>query len=335
MGKARVAVWVVAAAIGLAGQAFASGEPDSGPAQARSDAELSPTPRRARPTGDEWAMLYLTSIAYGGSAGMFVDGLAQHGNAYATASLAVALTVPVGAGLGAVGVAVVNGLVPIRRGVPQTVATGILLGLGEGLALDEWSSNRASTSFHTYTKDTAWIFGTATVGLVSGIVVSTVVKTTPGRASWVATTGLFGGVFAGSIAGALSPQSSFGTKGINAEGNRAVGLTAAIAGLAGAGAGLASATALSPSSGRVHLIDLGWMLGTILPGAACAGAKCNTPGVFGAMAVGGGVGFVGTFLLTMGMRQQGLAEGTDPFQGVTPYVSPTAGGMQFGLSGPL
>jgi hypothetical protein len=330
MGNARLVAWAIVAALApmaLPGSALA--DEDEPPA------ESSPTPQRAKPTGDEWAMLYLSSGIYGASAGMFVDGLAQNGNAYAGASLLTVLTVPAGIGLGVASVGIVKHFATVWRGEPQTVATGILLGLGEGVALDEWSSNRATTSFHTYTKDTAWIFGMGSLGLATGLVTAATVRTTPGRAAWVATTGLFGGIFAGSIAGALSPETSFGATGINSVGNRDVGLTSAIAGLAGAGIGLASATALSPSTLRVHLIDVGWIAGTVLPGVACASSHCEAPAVFTAMAVGGGIGFVATFIATNWMAKKGLTDGTDPFGGVTPYVAPTVGGAQFGLEGPL
>ena len=283
------------------------------------------TPRPKRDAG-ETVILYFTSIGWGGSMGLFFDGLAQSDNVYARASLLSLGLVPLGAGLGAVLPTIVDLAYHRRRGVPQTIATGMLLGLGEGIAWNEFFSNRADTSFHTYTKDTAWVFGGTSAGLVAGLVTAALVKTTPGRAAWVATSGIVGGLFAGGLAGAASRP--FGR-----DGNRNVGITAAIGGLAGMAGGIATATWLSPSELRVHLIDLGWIFGAAIPGLACIN-HCDTPSTFALTAIGAGVGFATMFAITSGMPKDTGKSGAPP--AIVPYASPLpGGGLQLGFGGVL
>lgn len=294
---------------------------------AASDDEVpAATPPRPKRDAGETTLLYLTSIGWGGSMGLFFDGLAQSDNVYARASLLSLGLVPLGAGLGAVLPTIVDLAYHRRRGVPQTLVTGMLLGLGEGIAWNEFFSNRADTSFHTYTKDTAWVFGATSAGLAVGIVTAAFVKTTPGRAAWVATTGLVGGIFAGGLAGATSRP--FGR-----DGNRDVGITAAIGGLAGMAGGIATATWLSPSELRVHLIDLGWIFGAAIPGLACID-HCDAPSTFALTALGAGVGFGTMFAITSGMPKDTGKSGAPPT--IVPYATPLpGGGLQLGFGGVL
>jgi hypothetical protein len=310
------------------------GEDDDGLTASSTAAATHPRRRDAA----ELVPLYFTSIAWGGSITLFVDGLTYAGKPYAGADFSV-LLVPITAGLGALLPTVIDLAYDHRSGVPQTVATSMVLGLGEAIALNEYFSNRAVTSFHTFTKDASWVFGGLTAGLATGLLVGQFVHTTPGRAAWVTTTGLFGGVFAASLAGAVSRPSDYPSTPFDREGIRNVGLAGAMAGAAGIAVGLSSATALSPSVLRAYLIDLGWMVPTAISGIACM--KCRAPETFTAMAVSGGVGFLASFLGTIPMKHVGLADPKTlppaPAEAsVAPYAMPLpSGGFEVGLGGSL
>jgi hypothetical protein len=209
----------------------------------------------------------------------------------------------------------------------------MLIGLGEGIALNEYFSNRANTSFHTFTKDASWVFGATTLGLVTGLTVAAFVPTTPGRAAWVATTGLFSGVLAASVVGAVSRPSDPST-GFQREGRRDSAIAGAIAGGAGVVTGLSTATLLSPSELRVHLIDLGWIAGAVIPGLACN--KCSAPDAFAAIAIGSTLGFTATFLATMSMKHDGRPPSLHPTPTITPYAMPLpTGGLEVGIAASL
>ncbi len=295
--------------------------------ESQAPAPLVPVGPMRRDAG-ELVLLYVVSIQWGGTLSLFVDAMAQSGNAYASVTpvggFLTLLTGALGAGLPAL----VDVAFEKRNGVAQTVTTGMLIGLGEGLAWNEYFANRATTSFHTYTKDMAWIFGGETVGLASGLVTAALVPTTPGRAAWVETTGLFGGLFAASVTGAAYRASTYNQW--DREGNRDVGLAGAIVGLAGTATGIATSNLLSPSVLRVHLIDLGWIGGAIIPAIACN--RCNPSDSFAAIAVGSGIGFATTFLATAWLPKD-LGRGAKPPPAM-PYALPTAtGGVEVGFGG--
>jgi hypothetical protein len=286
-----------------------------------------PPPWQKRGAGEQ-SLFYVASIAWAGSIPIFINGLASADNAYAQVNLAVDFLVPLVAPAGILVPVLVDFAYAKRRGVPQTITTSMLLGFGEGIALNEYFSNRASTSFHTLTKDAWWLFGGATAGMISGLAIAAFVPTTPGRAAWVGTTGLFTGLLAGSIAGAASRPSD-PTVGFDNEGRRNVGITAALAGGVGIAAGLSTATLLSPSELRVHIIDLGWIGGAVVSGLACN--KCRAPDTFAAVGIGSAIGFAATFLATLPLKQDGHPPSLHPIQ-LAPYAYPTAGGLEVGLA---
>lgn len=282
----------------------------------------------------ELMLMYFVTAQWGTTASFFVDALDQAPNPYAsvnaTAFLGTLASGPLGAGVGAL----IDSSFDRRRGVPTTVTTAMLLGVGEGLAWNEYFSNRSTTSFHTYTKDVATVFGFETAGLITGVIVARFVRTTPGRAAWVATTGLFGGFFAGAIAGAATRPANYPTTPWDRDGNRNVGITSAIAGIAGAASGIATATWLSPSGTRARIIDAGWIGGAFIPALACIG-HCNAPDVFLAMSIGSGIGFIGTFLATAWLPKDGRPPSPNPAITFSPYAMPTVGGVTVGIGGTL
>jgi len=301
----------------------------SATARADDDAAAPPPPPPKRKAG-ELTLLYVAGIGWGASIAVFADSL-QYTNRLAASADAGVFLAPLTAGVGILLPTVVDVAFGKRPGAAQTVSSSMVLALGESIALNEYFSNRASTSFHTYTKDASWIFGGTTVGLATGLTIAGLVHTTPGRAAWVETTGLFAGVFAASVAGAIErPPSSVAPYG--RENIRDVGLTGALGGAAGIAVGLGTATLLSPSVLRAHIVDVGWMLPAAISVVACA--KCAPYDTFAAMALSGGIGFVAAFLGTMALPQVGLSSVQAPT--IMPYAMPTAtGGLEIGLGGTL
>ncbi len=293
-----------------------------------STAHADPPKSKRDSTGDELASLYVTTSVYAGTLAVFLEAAPRADNVYASIPpIEAALVVPAFSALGAAATAVVTTMLPLKRGDAEVVSTGILLGLGEGIALNEWSSNRTTESFHTLFKDAAWVFGTASVGLVSGVVIAALTRTTTGRAGWVGTTGLFGGLLAGSIVGAVH-------RSWDRQGNRDVGLASAIGGVGGAALGVVTALAMSPSSLRVHIIDASWTSGMAIAALIALTSHGSKPAdAFLAMSIGGTVGFTTSFLGTMGMKKGQIH---DPVDSITPFATPLAGGgFQLGLGGPL
>jgi len=280
---------------------------------------------------NELVLLYLATIGWGGSASFFVDGLAQVSNPYASVTAWAFVFAPATAGLASALPNVIDRAFDRRPGVAQTVTTSMLLGLGEGIALNEFFSNRASDSFHSYAKDAAWAFGASTAGLFGGLAVAGLVRTTRGRAAWVATTGLFGGLFAASVVGAIARPDGYPSPSFDRDGRRDVGLAAAIGGAAGIAGGIATAKWIAPTVLRVHLIDLAWITGTSVAGLACID-RCDAPTTFAAMAAAGGGAFGATLALTSLLpRDDGVPAAHAPM----PYASPLPGGFQVGIGGYL
>lgn len=305
------------------------------PALAQEDSDA-PVLVKSKPRDDqqhrragEQTLFYIASVGWAGMIPVFIDGVTSADNAFAQVNLGVDFATVLLAPAGLAIPPLVDLVYGKRRGVPQTITTSMLLGLGEGIALNEYFANRATTSFHTLTKDTAWIFGGTTLGLISGLVIAGFVPTTPGRAAWVGTTGLFAGVLAASIAGAASRPSD-STVGFDREGRRNVGIAGAIAGGAGIVTGLSTATLLSPSELHAHLIDLGWIAGAGIAALGCN--KCRAPDSFAAIAAGSAVGFGAMFAATFWMKQDGHPPSLHPIQ-VAPYAYPLpTGGLEFGLA---
>jgi hypothetical protein len=284
-------------------------------------------PAKPRRDPGELVLLYLVGIQWGGTLSFFIDAASRSNNPYAAVSPVAYLGALATAGLGVALPPIVDAVYGHRPGAAQTVTTSMLIGLAEGAAWNEYFSNRATTSFHTYTKDMYWIYGGETVGLVTGLTVAAFVHTTHGGAAWVETTGLFGGLFAASIAAAATPATT-----PNDEQRRNAGITGALAGIAGTATGILTVNALHPSALRVHLIDLGWLGGAMVAGLGCL-SGCKPQGTYAAMAIGSGLGFVGTFIATSWLPKD-FGKGK-PLP-IHPYAMPASnGGFEVGFGGSL
>ena len=297
-------------------------------------------------TADEMVFLYIATPLYGFTTGFWIDALVTGTDGWSSRSTGTgAFFSGLGAtGLAALGVAMLDGGKKFKYGGPQSITTGLTIGFGEGVAMALWAGNRTETSFSTYRKFTSYVWGLSTAGIIAGSVVAATLPTTPGRSSWVGSTSLAGGVFLGGLAGAFTPKGT----GTNDESVRNFGLTAAIGGLAGVGAGILTAPLLSPSISRVRFIDLAWVSGAVLALGFCeaygnGGRGCTERTAFGAMSAGAGVGFIVGALATMGIKGDPLEAhipGAVPKEAtfldkVTPTILPTQGGMTLGLAGEL
>jgi len=321
-----------------------------------------PPPRARDPharTGDELVFLYVATPLYGFTTGFWLDSLIgaarSRSNGYNDSSPTIgAFFVGLGAtGLSALAVAVLDGGKKFKYGGPQSITAGLSIGFAEGVAMALWAGNRTADSQSSYTQFTSYLWGLSTVGLVAGSAVAATVQTTPGRSSWVASTSLASGFVLGGLAGAATPP-TFTTSYYGGYSSpdyspsmRNLGITAAIGGLAGVGAGVLTAPLLSPSVSRVRFIDLAWLSGGALSLGFCVAYSrndgCDERVRFGVMSAGVGVGFLVGALATMGMKGDPLddhKEGAVPKEAsfldkVMPTMMPTPGGMTLGLAGQL
>lgn len=312
--------------------------------------ELPPLPKRVRNpymrTTDELVFLYVATPLYGFTTGFWLDALITGSDGWSSSSTGSgAFFGGLGAtGLSVLAVAMLDGGKKFKYGGPQSITTGLTIGFGEGMAMALWAGNRTESSFSTYRKFTSYVWGLSTAGIVAGSVVAATIPTTPGRSSWVGSTALAGGVFLGGLAGAFTPSATGG----NDDNVRSFGLTAAIGGLAGVGAGILTAPLLSPSISRVRFIDLAWVSGAVLSLGFCAtygnaGRGCSERAAFGALGAGAGVGFIVGALATMGLKGDPLEAHTPGalpkeasfFEKLTPTIMPTQGGVNVGLAAEL
>lgn len=203
----------------------------------------------------ELTLLYSTAFVYGLGTSTWVALMTQPKNlAGAVLPFAVLTTAAVG------GVSLADSYRPFRRGVPQSIASGAYLGLGEGIWLvgiqhagaarrddgSAWDSKRVASA----------LWGGATLGAVAGGVVGALRQPTPGRVSFTLSTSLWGGLVTSFAAAALSTNEERRTE------------QAFTAGMVGYNVGLASglifAPSVAPSVARVRFVDLGGIGGGLV-----------------------------------------------------------------------
>jgi len=274
-------------------------------------------------TVDELAILYTNAVLYGVGTGFFV-GAAVDAKGPAgfvlpmigTAGVASALIYAADRGKG------------MAYGVPQSITTGLYLGFEQGLLWTLW--HEANTTYQDSWKDSTIatvIWGSTTLGALAGGIIGGTSTATPGRASWVGSTGLWTGVVAG-LAGLAAHGDGRGD-------DAAFELTAAIGVAAGAGLGLLTAKAVSPSIARVRFLDLGALAGGLLAGGlyyAAAYRSSSTTG-FSTITALGVLGGLGTaWALTSGMPRDDGPQAKDEAK-FSPTIAPTQGGATFGVAG--
>ncbi|HSY24966.1 MAG TPA: hypothetical protein VK841_22735 [Polyangiaceae bacterium] len=210
-----------------------------------------PPPRNRYRSANEMAFLYGTSAIYGVGTGVWIDSLAG------TSDPGIAVLAPV-----AFGAAVPIGLYlwdqydEFDRAVPSTIATGLLLGAVEGVAIDglQWqlTGNGGPNSWNFKT-NTSVVFLTTTVGGVGGYAFGEWLQPDPRGLAFISSAAGWG-----SIAGVL-----FGGGVVGGDWKDG----AAVWGFSGYNAGIVAAGALStvytPSWTTLKYLWAGEVLGTL------------------------------------------------------------------------
>jgi hypothetical protein len=286
-----------------------------------SDLEARSSDRR---TADEIGVLYTTSVVYGIATGLWFDVQSEPGGV-STAVLPPLLLA--GAAVG--GVALLDSGRGLRYGVAQSMASGMYIGLWQGIT---WSTYlQASTSHQSQLSVKQYataLWSAATLGAVVGGVVGTASSTTPGRASFVSSTSLWPAFVLGMGVAGLSTDNQY-------RDDHAF-LAASLGATGGVVAGILTAGTISPTTARVRFLDLGGLGGTLVGGGlylAAAGnhAKFEPAAIISALGAAAGLS-VAWFATANMPRDEGAVPRTASFD-VHPQISPQRGGASLGFTG--
>lgn len=217
----------------------------------RSDlAAVKPAPLLDKRSTDEVVTLYLNSILYGIGTGIWVGTLTEPRTPATGILPAIALTA------GSIGTVIaLDSGSGFRYGVPQSITTGLWIGLEEGILWAAWHDSRSGVKDLRTKEASTLIWSTSTAGAVLGGVLGEFIPTTPGRSSWTGSVATWSSAVTGFAAGGLTGKAP--------ESLAVAGLSLTI----GTGIGMATAGSVSPTVGRVRLIDLA----AALSGATAAG----------------------------------------------------------------
>jgi hypothetical protein len=281
-------------------------------------------------TTDEIAVLYLNAVLYGIGTGAWLATLTEPESAAAGILPALAL-----AGAAAGGVALADTSQPFRYGVPQTIVTGMTIGLEQGLVWTLWNHARVESADEWEGSTIATvIWGSATAGAIIGGVIGHSAGTTPGRASFVGSAALWGGLVSGLTIGAVSKEDDF-------QDDRAL-FAAAIGLNASAIGGALAAGDVSPSIARVRFLDLGGIAGALLGGGlylSFAGDDSEARPLLGSLSLGIASGLVVAWFATGSMERdhgvEGRPESSPIALRIQPSVMPVNGGAALGFVGSL
>lgn len=287
-------------------------------------------------TPDELAILYTTAVFYGlGTSGWLA--LQLQPKTFGGALLPFAIATP--AAIGAVALA--DSYRPLRHGIPHAIAAGLYLGFGEGLWVSgyqhayaahhadtvRWGAERVSTSL--------WIG--STVGAAVGGLVGALRRPTPGRVSFTASAGIWGGTL---TAFALSAIES--NPDLRAQASYLAGGIGYNAGLLG---GLVFGPEVAPSVARVRFLDLGGLGGALLGagGYALFSNELGSRGNYAVVAIGGAFGLGAAWWATSGMPPDRSHDSLKPaigaragsFASWRPSIVPTRGGFAASVTGSL
>ena len=273
-------------------------------------------------TSDEIAVLYLNSLIYGLGTGIV---LAVHTEPDSPAEGILPALVLAGGSVGLV--ATLDHFAELRYGVPQSIVSGMTLGLQQGLVWTTWNQAQSNRRDEWEAETVAKVlWGSTTVGAVAGGLLATHLGTTPGRATYISSTGLWTGLVSGLLVGALADEKKDDK-----------GLLAAALGLnAGATLGILTAGDASPSVARVRYLDLGAIAGGVVAGGLYLSAADDDPNPDPTMAwtaVGIAAGAGASWYLTRNMKKdlrEGEEEDAPP---VRASFVPTAGGGMLSLAG--
>lgn len=227
-------------------------------------------------TIDELAVLYTNAVFYGIGTGAYLAVLTEPKTSAAGILPALGL-----AGAAALGVYGLDYGTKLRYGVPQSMVTGMYIGLGQGIAWTVWNQSlrRRSEAWEAKTVATM-IWGGATLGLIGGGLIGTFNGTTPGRASFVGSTALWTAAIAGLVTSAVAPK--------NDSADNTTWLAVALGLNAGTVVGALTAGRVSPTIARVRFLDLGGIGGALLAGGLYLASDSDADGVM-QMAVAAGM----------------------------------------------
>ena len=243
---------------------------------------------------EEITILYATAFVYGLGTSAWVALMTQPKNlGAAVLPFALLTTASVG------GVALADGYRPFRRGVPQSIASGVYLGFGEGI----WAVGLQHAGAARRNDGSAWnsaqvasmLWGGATLGAIGGGLLGAVRQPTPGRVSFTLSASLWGGLVSSFAATALSPNEQRRTEHAFASGW--IGYNVGLAG------GILFAPTVAPSIARVRFVDLGGIGGGLIGAGISTFAAEDTRkrASFGASALGAAAGLGLTWWATSGM----------------------------------
>jgi hypothetical protein len=277
---------------------------------------LPPPDRRST---DELVSLYTNAALYGIGSGVWLATLTNPQTVAAGVLPALVLTA------GSVGTVVALDSTPsFLYGVPQSIVSGLYVGLEEGVVWTGWA-NSNHANLQTRTQATL-IWSLSSIGAVGGGILGQALGTTPGRASWVGSAALWTGTIAGLVAGAAIRDGS--TDALAVAGT---GLTI------GVGIGLATASSASPSIARVRLLDLSGLLGGLTTGAlyaAAANDHSDGRAAAGVVALGTASGLVAGWFLTQSIQDDHPRRNLG-LDRIRPMVLPAKSGAMIGASASL
>jgi hypothetical protein len=277
-------------------------------------------------TTDELVSLYTNAVFYGIGSGVWLAVLTKPPTPAGGILPTIALT---GASVGTV-LALDSGR-GFHYGVPQSIVSGLYIGLESGIAWTVWYNNEKGHANLEDKQQATIIWSLSTVGAVGGGVLGQTLGTTPGRSSWVGSTALWTGLILGFGTGAFVQEENLPPAPLAAAG---VGLGI------GTAVGIATAGAVSPSIARVRFLDLGGLAGGLLSAGlyvAAANDKANGRAASGITALGGFAGLATAWALTSGMPDDRLRTEEPPETTAkwSPMLMPTDGGGMMGVGGLL
>ncbi|CAN5657900.1 hypothetical protein BH09MYX1_BH09MYX1_03350 [soil metagenome] len=290
--------------------------------------EPAPDPRLR--TTDEITILYANAFLYGlGTSAWFV--LETEPNNVLLAMLPFA-----GFTIGAVGaVALIDHYAPFPRGVPAAIATGLYLGLGEGVLITAFQAARSTRIDNETGHDPKWstantataLWAMGTLGAVTGGLIGYAREPTPGEVGFAASCTLWGGLLTAGLAGAIHPDDSH-----RLERTLVVGGIGYNAGLLG---GIIFGPKIAPSVARMRFVDLGGVAGGLLFGGAyalAAGKDADSRAGLGIATAGAALGLGITWLATSRMDRESPSA-KKPLATIGPTIAPVPGGGTLGVAG--
>lgn len=274
-------------------------------------------------TTDELAVLYTNAIFYGLGTGGWLAVQTKPNSAGGAIMPALGL-----AGASVLGVYALDSGTPLRYGAAQSMVTGLYLGLYEGIAWTVWSQSRYRYSDAWSAETVATVlWGSATLGVVAGGVLGARAKTTPGRASFVLSAGLWSGFVAGLLTSASTPDDD--------RKDDRTWLAVALGLNAGAVAGALTAGDVSPTVSRVRFLDLGGIAGLVLSGGLYLAAGADSSKAAAAVTgVGTAAGLGIAWLGTAGMpKDEPSSDAPSVASTLRLSAAPVRGGATLGFAG--